>query len=268
MLSEDKASAYRATILTDDGNGTFEVLLRSANEDGKDEICVKAERLSQLLPFEVEDPLPVTYEFADAWKMNGNALYAAKDFQESLRYYKKALIALTDVQPRADVITTFELGENVIMTTTRSIDCFPGMVSDIDADAATADVMLDWNDCDNEEYLGIPFSNLLKLAKSQKDMLLQRSIYLNMARCVLKLNQKGWAIKYSSLALAVTHGYVQTGGEIASAELNKLFADCYYFRSKALLVACRPKFATKVGINIRFSVMINISMLDYHFLII
>lgn len=255
VLSEDNTSACRGTILLDNGNGTFEVLLSKSSRNrkevetthsGDDEVTASAEKITALHPFELQEPVPLEYQYADVWKGNGNTLFASKDYQEAMHYYRRALVALQVVSARSDTLLTFEMGENVIITSANSIDCYPGMISETDNSARTADVMLD---SDNEEQLGVPYSDLMKLTKTEKDLHLQRSIYLNMARCALKLNQRGWAIKYASIAIAVTFAYAHSNGGKSGSEINKLLADCYYFRSKALLAACRPKFASKVCIK-------------------
>jgi hypothetical protein len=117
------------------------------------------------------------------------------------------------------------------------------MISDVDPIGRTADVELEMTDEVENEVCGVSYDLLMPLCKTEQDQLLQRSLYMNMARCFMKLDQKGWAIKYASLAIAVTLAYAQNP---STPEVAKLLADCYYFRSKALIAACRPKFATQV----------------------
>jgi tetratricopeptide (TPR) repeat protein len=232
-------------------DGSYEVLLSVGGQE--EEVVTTEDRLAPLNAFETEPPLPLERQYAEAWKNNGNVLFTAKDFSAAMGYYKKALACLSD---RGGGLT-FAMGQEVIVSYPNSINYKSGMVSDADCDARTADVMLESEEDDEDEEAeecGVSFDRMLPLAKEASKQLLQRSIYLNMARCALKLELKGWAIKYSSIAICTTHAFVSTARQqglpsSSKEEQGKLLADCYYFRAKALLAACRPKFAAQVRLQ-------------------
>jgi tetratricopeptide (TPR) repeat protein len=246
VLLGDGGSSRRGTIMVKNTDDSYEVLLTVGDgAAGEEEIVMTADRIAPLYSFETEPTLPLEAQYAEVWKNNGNVLFTAKDYSAALGYYQKALSCLRDNSKGSK----FAMGDEVIISYQNSINYKSGMVSDADSDARTADVMLE-GDEDEEEECGVAFDRLLPLAKDATQQLLQRSIYLNMARCVLKQELKGWAIKYSSIAICITHAYISTarqqGVTSSKEEQSKLLADCYYFRAKALLAACRPKFAAQV----------------------
>jgi tetratricopeptide (TPR) repeat protein len=237
LVGDGSQSRRGAVLLVGDG-GDYEVLLTRSGRYPEEETTIAGKFLSPVHEFELSQPPPTLREYANTWKTNGNTLFADKDYALALEYYRTALssLGLTSTTRK-----TYELGEAVIVTYTNTIDCYPGMISDVDPIDRTADVELETTDEVENEVCGVSYDLLLPLCNSEQDQLMQRSLYMNMARCFMKLDQKGWAIKNASLAIAVTLAYAQHHPEVA-----KLLADCYYFRAKALIAACRPKFATQV----------------------
>jgi hypothetical protein len=291
VLSVDKSEAHRAIISLYNGNGTYDVLYSAPvtvqyNQQIDEDSAITSDRISALLEFEYENASTIALRTASSWKDCGNSLFALKDYLAASECYKKGIERLTtfencytSVNDANNMLTT---GRAVIVTFPGSLDCSTGIISDASADGY--DVM--FGDETLEEELGIPTSRLLLLActssrrivqgkesggsameeplSAAEVCLLQRSCYMNLARCTLKRRQKGWAIKYCSIALAISKHVVQlssssngsrnelasTGkeGKVVESANSKLLVDCLYFRGKALLAACRPKFAAMVSI--------------------
>lgn len=245
VLSSDKSVSYRAIVSLCGADDTYDVILaHSAAGQNDEEVGVQRSRISPIEAFEKIADTDSTE--AETLKSYGNTLFTLKDYSATMEYYKKAITVATQSQPAGDAFT---VGQSVLVSFRDSIDYQSGIVSDVDVSLSTADVMFD--DSAMDEEVAVPFTRLLPLAVSSKDRLLQRSVYMNMARSVLKREQKGWAIKYCSLAIAIAKHFqsttesLDTSG-VTEVEVNKMLADGYYFRAKALLMACRPKFANQV----------------------
>lgn len=222
---------------------------------GDEEERVDAIRISALLDFESNPSMDISSAFI--LKSNANTLFGLRDYQSALDLYKKAMERLVVGIP-------MEIGCLVLVSYSDSVDVRTGMIADLNA--SVYDVMLD-------AYNGQPHSDdeamvtadrLLVLASSPADRLLQRSLYLNMARCASKLSLKGWAVKYASIALAIssfqsithqdtasTTTSIDAGISLGASNLDSvvdvagLLADCLYFRGRSLLNACRPQMAKK-----------------------
>jgi len=233
-------------------DATFDIIYASPKGGDDEESSVAGDRIQALLTVEAEFPNIAEIKDAEILKSAGNSLFTLKDYDAALSYYKRALIILNAPSDSSSdrAAKGFTIGQGVIISYADSLDCQTGIVSDTTEDSA--DVMMDDSELDEETE--VPFTRLTQLASGVKNILLQRSVYLNMARCALKQEQKGWAIKYSSVALAISHHLqgVQREGSgsaeapLTAAEVKKFLADGYYFRGKALLQAHRPKFATQV----------------------
>lgn len=252
VISKDKSFSSRAIISDCGPNGTFDVIFNDTQQ-GDEEIAVPSDRITPLEPFEKD----AAENFIDAelLKSHGNVLFTLKDFSAALEYYKKAIRAADIASSSPEVFST---GQCVLVSFQNSIDYQTGIISDVDTGTGAADIMFD--DDTLEEEVAIPFSRLQPLPAARKDRLLHRSVYMNMARSVLKKEQKGWAIKYSSIALAIARHFQaqlreadssEAGTVSSPTEVSKMLADGYYFRGKTLLMACRPKFATQVLVCLR-----------------
>ena len=243
VTSADKTCAGKGMIAMVNGDSTFDIIYSTSKLENDEESAVHSDRIKHLLKEEVD--LAESND-AEVWKNIGNSVFALKDYDAAIAYYKRALALLTPTT--GDNIS---IGQSVIVSYNDTLDCQNGIISDIND--GVADVMFD--DSEQEEETDIPFKRLTPMASGLKNILLQRSIYMNLARCVLKQEQKGWAIKYSSFALAISH-HLETlltnneanenDAKITENEVNKYLADGYYFRGKALLQAHRPKFAAQV----------------------
>ena len=185
---------------------------------------------------------------ASSLKSDANTLFELKDYKSAVVVYKKAINRIVGD-------TQLEVGCLVLVSYSDSVDMRTGMISDV-ADLAY-DVLLD-DDYRHQvdEEVVVSADRLLVLASSPSDRLLQRSLYLNLARCATKLSYKGWAVKYASIALAISSLIDSECRDKASTvpscsmspEMDsvRLLADCLYFRGRSLLIACRPQLAKKV----------------------
>ena len=243
VTSADKTRAGKGMIAMVNGDSTFDIIYSASKLENDEEQAVHSDRIKPFLKEEVD--LAESND-AEIWKNIGNSVFALKDYDAAIAYYKRALALLTSTTG-----DTISIGQGVIVSYSDSLDCQTGIVSDISD--GVADVMFD--DSEQEEETEMPLKRLTPLASGLKNILLHRSIYMNLARSVLKQEQKGWAIKYSSFALAIAH-HLETllnnnednenEAKITENEISKYLADGYYFRGKALLLAHRPKFATQV----------------------
>lgn len=225
----------------------LDIIYTTSKLESDEEPSVHSDRITHLLNEELDVK---QHADAEVWKNIGNSVFALKDYDAAIVYYKRALSELTGSNSSTNG-DSFSVGQGVIVSHGDSLDCQTGIISDIND--AVADVMFD--DTEVEEETEIPFKRLTHLARGLKNILLQRSIYMNLARSVLKQEQKGWAIKYSSIALAIAHHLEvlvssndsdEGDVKLSESEVNKFLADGYYLRGKALLQAHRPKFAAQV----------------------
>lgn len=265
VRSADGATARRGIISVAHSLPTsFDVIyekplhkVNTAETSGDEEERVDASRMSALLDFESHYSMDIISS-AFVLKSNANMLFGLRDYQSALDLYKKAMERLVGG-------ITMEIGCLVLVSYTDSVDIRTGMIAD--SDASVYDVLLD--DADkgqphSDDEAMVTADRLLVLASSPVDRWLQRSLYLNMARCASKLSLKGWAVKYASLALAISsfQSIVHTDAPSATAPIDidispgasssvsevdvvGLLADCLYFRGRSLLIACRPQMARK-----------------------
>lgn len=250
VTSVDKTRSSKGIVSMVNGDGTYDIIYTTSKDGDDEESTVAGDRIQPLLPVETDFPDIADIKDADILKSAGNSLFILKDYDTALSYYKRSVIVLNSPDSPDKASKDFTIGQGVIVSYADSLDCLTGIVSDATEDSA--DVMMDDSEIDEETE--VPFKRLTQLASGVKNILLQRSVYLNMARCVLKQDQKGWAIKYSSMALAISHHLEGVQREdsgsadatLTAAEVKKFLADGYYFRGKALLQAHRPKFAAQV----------------------
>jgi len=229
--------------------------VNTAETSGDEEERVDASRISVLLDFESNPSMDVSSAFV--LKSNANTLFGLRDYQSALDLYKKAMDRLVGGVP-------MEIGCLVLVSYSDSVDVRTGMIADLDA--SVYDVMLDAANGKphSDDEVMVTADRLLVLALSPVDRWLQRSLYLNMARCASKLSLKGWAVKYASIALAIssfqsvahpdaasTTASIDTGISLdasnsdSEVDVAGLLADCLYFRGRSLLNACRPQMARK-----------------------
>jgi len=229
--------------------------VNTAETSGDEEERVDTSRISVLLDFESNPSMDVSSAFV--LKSNANTLFGLRDYQSALDLYKKAMDRLVGGVP-------MEIGCLVLVSYSDSVDVRTGMIADLDS--SVYDVMLDAANGQphSDDEVMVTADRLLVLALSPVDRWLQRSLYLNMARCASKLSLKGWAVKYASIALAISSFQSVAHPDAASTtasidngiclgasnsdsevDVAGLLADCLYFRGRSLLNACRPQMARK-----------------------
>jgi tetratricopeptide (TPR) repeat protein len=233
MDREGKSSCLATISYIDDSNNVVDLIL----EDSLQEECgVSVDRLSELNDFEQLNDRKVSDVTAFTLKEYGNAVFSSKDFSSAIHYYTKAL-DLLNAEP-------ISIGSEVLVLVRNAY--FSGMVSSVEPIKSLVEVELDY-----DEEITVKQSDAIALSRSLEDLKLQRSLYLNLAKCAHKKCLRGWAVRYSSIAIAVLDFIFKTV-TLADAdvkELQKAKVDSHYFRGRVLLECNRPKNAEKVPSN-------------------
>ncbi len=247
---EDNSNNFssKATVSFVNQDDTLDVIYQG--EELKEECSVPLNRIRSLEGFEscgdIDSATPDNKN-TEALKNNGNVLFSLKDYHSAIDYYKKSLKTLYK-QSGVENLTT---GSVVLVSMTGSISFECAMISDTNKSKGTFDIVFDNSSMDDEE--GILRDRLIPISKSTSDKSLQRSLFMNMTKCNLKLNQTGWAIRHSSLAISLSRMLLndvisESPEPRTNNATHKLLSDAIYLRAKALLQANRPGFATKVWI--------------------
>lgn len=243
VYAVDGQSARRATVALVNDDGTADVLF---TDEADSEACgVLPERIEALLPFELEE---TGNDDPAALKESGNHLFTkVKDYAAAMHFYARALRALASLNHKGSA--HLSVGSAVLVEQPGSVSVKTGMVADSDEDARTVDVFYD----DGLEEESVARSRLLALAEIRLRSV-QRACFLNSARCCVKRELVGWAVKYASLALAVTEMLSGEYTPVATDSSNaiagdavwgKQAADCILLRGRSLLLAGRPGFASQ-----------------------
>jgi hypothetical protein len=208
-------------------DGTVDVMY-----DGKElieDLHVAADRLSPLLSFELED---LVCDQAEELKNRGNILFGLKDYTEASKSYLCAVAKLENQRP-------LSIGSEVLVCRPEDEEFHHGYLASFIDSTGNIEIVLDGKlDCVASRQSIVALS-----IPSTQD--LHRAIYLNLARCSLKRGHRGWAVRYASIALAISQLLLDTENIDPTVAIKKL-ADCLYFRSKTLISAGRPNRAAKV----------------------
>lgn len=205
-----------------------DVIYSAGSEE--EECNVALDRVSPLFAFEAENH----HTSAAVWKDCGNQLFSAKDFNSAAQYYSRALELLSAGE--------ISIGSQVLIV--RGNDFVDGMVSNVDVASHTVEIELD-----DDQEMTVASKDTIKLAMDNENLKLQRSLYLNLAKCSLKKSLKGWAIRQSSIAIGIANYLMKNQEELRfeRKEISKALVDSYYFRGKVLLESSRPHLAEKVS---------------------
>ena len=228
------------TLACDNEDTTFDLI----ESNGSELLRVGASRIVKLEHFELEVDEEVDLSPA-VCKERGNKMFLQfKDYDASTYWYNKALFLL---QKKSE----FEekIGSAVLVRKEGSVDFPSGIVSDAVVDekweskTSKFEVIYDL-DSDGEES-DISGNRIILLCNSSTDRDLQRSCYLNLARCSTKRKDFGWSVRFSSIAFAITRvvdcNYCNSAKD--DSKWNKMMADALFLRGKALLSSWRPKLA-------------------------
>lgn len=251
VCSKDRTSSGVA-IISLINEESFDIIFDASNEE---ECNVLASRMMPLEDFEEEESLD---EESNPMKLKeyGNILFRHKDFDSAMQIYAKALKVIGKNNRSSRI---FSVGSSVLVTTKGTLLIRPGIVSGDEVESRR-DIMYEECGADGDgqakslptEDEAVSVSRLFSLGEMRhRDC--QRACYLNMARCAMKKQLHGWAVKYASLALAVAEmlgeEYVSTQsvclGTGTTEMWKKQAADCIYLRAKSLVSAGRP--GTAVG---------------------
>jgi tetratricopeptide (TPR) repeat protein len=218
-------------------NFTVDVLYN----DNEEELNVPLSRIRKLESFECG--LNLQNISLAQLKEFGNVLFGLKDFHSATAFYEKAVNQTCQNE--------LQIGSNVVVLDNHIRTCTEGMISGImdgNNNALQYEIVLS-----NDEDTLQSRDALIQVPPDIETALLLRSIYLNLARCNLKLGLKGWAIRYASISLSIARilfGEVETREEYELqrlAELTKMIGDTLYFRAKTFLAANRPGLAFQVS---------------------
>lgn len=255
IFSIDSTSSRTGMVCSVNDEGTYDVFYdtndRKIQIEGEEESCVIPSRIRPLEGFELSDMNRFTIA---ELKAHGNILFGLKDYNNASRYYQFALDKSSSMY---EVI----LGCSVIVLEHPDLPkgqtCIDGMIADADVDSygkELYEVILS----DGNEISNVKRTHVLALPQDRENLLLLRSIYLNMARCDMKRNRKGWTIHHASIAVSISQiiqsdlrdkGSAETDDADQSKEIletDQLLTDALYFRAKSFLTAARPGLATKV----------------------
>lgn len=244
VLDAECKSSCAATIsYVHDSSDAVDVILDGSTQ--QEECNVVITRLSNLFLFETRSG---EEDEATACKEYGNQLFGAKDFDAASKYYLRGINRLN-----GEILS---VGSQVlVLVRSEYVD---GMVSSVDSTKSLLEVELD-----DEEEVVVSQSEVIRLRRTIDDLKLQRSLYLNLAKCSHKKSLKGWAVRYSGIAIAIVN-FILRNHQLSGTEekdLLKAKADSHYFRGKVLIEACRPYNAEKVSYHFHVEYEYAISVL-------
>lgn len=176
----------------------------------------------------------------------GNSVFKVFDYESAIDFYLASLSVLKSI------CMNLSIGSSVLVKRS-DMEYMVAMVVDIDDNTIEIDY-------DNEENIVsksviVNHNDVILLFSSRKrhegsivdventgTRILQRSLYINLARCNMKLDRPGWATYYASLSMAVTKSLKYDGHD--DNTILKFFRDELVVRANALLIAGRPKLAS------------------------
>lgn len=250
-------------VTSKDGNSSFTGMISALNSDestydifiddsmeGEEEISVPLSRIRPLEGFELRD---IKLFSLSELKAHGNTLFGLKDYCAASKFYQQAI-------QKSSQMYNISLGCNVVVLRhsdlPKGTTCVDGIISDSDVNDNSEEVFEVMLSNQSELY-GVKHSQLIPLPQDRENLILLRSIYLNLARCDMKRNHKGWTAHHASVAVAISEVLMSDLRDKGSAETddvdrskefletNQLLADALYFRAKAFVAAARPGLATK-----------------------
>jgi len=238
VIALDESISAKAIISYDNDDGTYDVIY---SKTATEEAAVASKRVQPLFDFE-----DTSLNFSEVeLKDQGNILFKEKDYQSAKLKYLDALDYLTS---KCNVKS---IGTYVIVPDDSVNEARLGMISSID------DNMLDIIYCDDMEPTeadGVEESSVTALL-SGSDLDIQRTLYMNLSKCMMKLHQNGWCIKWANFAiLAATCALLVEQGKQGERnespertnQLTSNVCDAHFLRGKCLLLSNRPKLATEV----------------------
>lgn len=289
--SKENTALARCGVVAfiNDDEDTLDIMYGQRGEE--EEANVPVDRVRKLEPFESEydRAMQSHCEMLDPFdlKDKGNVIFGLQDAETASRYYTAALRCLHCLLAVGEAAAASSLllsdGSDVLVKSSGSqLRYLPATVICMDDGSSDTNVRyeVEYDDADCSEPAIRAASDLTPLAAAinsgsssgsdknrnsgdsnsgrEARRQLQRSLYLNLARCHMKRSQPGWTIHYCSLALGVTESLrlllLQQQQQSSAASttgntLNKYFADAYFIRAKAFLMASRPDFAKKVSVR-------------------
>jgi len=253
VWAPDKKTSRVGILAVDNEDDTFDLIygygmISKLSEYQGEEENVPIERILFLEDFELIPP-GTDKAGPGLLKERGNKLYSEyKDYGAASVCYMRALTLV--------VPTNLQIGQHVLVAQKSSLEFASGIVADIviNAKGEAHQYEVIYDDSRLFEEHSIAASRVLGLSSpGPQGRQLQRSLYLNLARTSLQRENFGWASRWASLGLAVSKVWdgnfhisswntitQQTG---STESHQKLMADCYYLRSRALVSVGRPNLA-------------------------
>lgn len=243
-VNTDNSTRVAIISFVNESDGTYDVIYDNNAEEAANLSKTKVSRLESFEYDEMSTDPPTLKE-------HGNVLFSKYDYISAHSYYTNSLSLLTKQSP-------IEIGSNIIIQRNKtSTDYSIGMISDIYG--SLADILYD-NTSDingEEEDLGVDISQVTVIVPKFEE--LQRSLYLNLCRCCMKQGLYGWAVTWSSRAIALSKHLIQQHipstdtnslNNTTPNKLNKQLSDGYYLRASLLLSAHRPYLARRDVIHL------------------
>lgn len=251
VLDKSKDESQRGVISYIDEDSQLYDIIWDLNS--KEDCGIPIDRIASLESFELNGKERDIFQWeSQSWKDYGNKLFTLKDYYNAARYYQNGIQRIDHVMKERG-LKALDIGTHVITFSEAIGDYLWGMVASIENDEEVEIIL------SNDEERVMKLSKLQILPESIEEQILYRTLYLNLAKCQLKRQQKGWAIRSSSMALALTLCLQATSQDatassktLSTTDIKKYFTDGYYFRGKALLLANRPGRATLVIVTVNF----------------
>ena len=223
------------TIACINSNQTVDVIFKQSQIDEDD---ISIERIKAIESFELieysDDPFIL--------KDHGNILFGLRDFEKAIHYYNYGLQLLLIKSVSVSIGSSI-----IIQSQSRPIDFHVAMI--ITEDENTYEIEIE----ETEECINISKNDIILLTSEYKikgiesnelnKRILQRSFYINLSRCYMKLHKYGWTVRFISLSIATTKSIESIDSN--NQNIIKYMKDEYYIRVKALLAAGRLQLAYK-----------------------
>ena len=235
ILSADGEIACKATIAYVNTDATYEVVYdnRKVMSLDDEESNVSSDRIKPLLAFEGK-----SFSGLDAAQIKefGNELFKAKDYLAAKEAYSQSNRLIRQPSP--------SVGTRVIIANDTQNTARVGLVSDLND--GYIEVIYEDGKFPEEEVVNESSTTVLCQGA---DLELQRTLFMNLARCSMKLKNYGWCVRWANFAIAVaqTQAIVYEDNVSLRDRARTSMSDALFMRGKCLLAASRPKLALEVA---------------------
>lgn len=276
VLQKDKESSCVGTIsyIHESNPPSYDIIYDSGKvgEEEIEEVEVTPDRISPLQEFEIQlqqmqangsNNSSLLLIKGSEWKDKGNSIFALKDYKSSSKYYGYALNSLhfesysfgkslsasdasaisstTFLTIGADVLVLDEAYLSLEFDQTNPWAIYPlAMISDFTSTSSSFRYEVELSRGGSRE--GLKPNDLLYISSISLPhlFLCERSLYSNLAKCSLKKNMKGWAVRYACITASLSihlYDYLQSCSE---EEILKRYED-YFFSTSPSSCPNNPK---------------------------